>query len=93
MLSSLLYYNGIIPSIYTGYAAIPAGGGGTFLGGYLVKRFDLRVRGIIRLCLGVTLPCILFCLIFLVHCDNVPFAGVNIEYGEHPTNAYVIILF
>ncbi|KAK3087002.1 hypothetical protein FSP39_000238 [Pinctada imbricata] len=72
---------------FVGYAAIPAGGGGTFLGGYLVKKFNLRVRGIIRLCLGVTIPCVFFCLVFLVHCDNVPFAGVNIKYGEHPSNA------
>lgn len=69
-------------AMYIGYAAVPAGGGGTFLGGYLVKRFNLGLKGIIRLCLGVTLPCFFCMVIFLVTCDNVPFAGVNINYED-----------
>ncbi|XP_052791203.1 solute carrier organic anion transporter family member 4A1-like [Mya arenaria] len=72
---------------YVGYAAIPAGGGGTFLGGYLVKRFDLHVRGIIRLCLGVTAACLGLGLVFIVHCDNFPFAGVNTNYGNTAENS------
>lgn len=69
-------------AMYIGYVAVPCGGGGTFLGGYLVKRFNLGIKGIIRLCLGVTLPCFLCVLIFLVNCENVPFAGVNIPYPK-----------
>lgn len=71
---------------FTGYAAIPAGGGGTFLGGYLVKRFDLHVRGIIRLCLCLTASVLFLALIFLIHCENIPFAGVNVEYGSIAEN-------
>ncbi|XP_061179184.1 solute carrier organic anion transporter family member 4A1-like isoform X1 [Saccostrea echinata] len=71
---------------YVGYAAIPAGGGGTFLGGYLVKRFNLGVRGIIRFCLAISIPCFLSVLVFLVNCENVLFAGVNIDYGELASN-------
>ncbi|XP_055998205.1 solute carrier organic anion transporter family member 4A1-like isoform X2 [Ostrea edulis] len=71
---------------YVGYAAIPAGGGGTFLGGYLVKRFNLGVRGIIRFCLALSIPCFLCVLIFLVNCENVLFAGVNIDYGQLASN-------
>jgi organic anion transporter 4A len=70
----------------TGYAAIPAGGGGTFLGGYLVKRFDLHVRGIIKLCLALTIAVLFLALVFLMHCGNIPFAGVNIEYGNIAVN-------
>ena len=65
---------------FSGYAAVPAGGGGTFLGGYLVKRFNLGLKGIIRRCLGVSLPCLFCVLIFLINCESGPFAGVNIEY-------------
>jgi len=68
-----------------GYAAIPAGGGGTFLGGYLVKRFDLHMRGILRLCLGVTATCLGTALVFIAYCDNTPFAGVNTGYGSGPS--------
>nr|XP_022311407.1 solute carrier organic anion transporter family member 4A1-like isoform X2 [Crassostrea virginica] len=71
---------------YVGYAAIPAGGGGTFLGGYLVKRFNLGVKGIIRFCLVISIPCFLCVLIFLISCQNVLFAGVNVNYGETASN-------
>lgn len=71
---------------YVGYAAIPAGGGGTFLGGYLVKRFNLGVRGIIRFCLVISIPCFFSVLIFLINCENVLYAGVNIDYGEFASN-------
>ncbi|KAH3747199.1 solute carrier organic anion transporter family member 4A1-like isoform X1 [Dreissena polymorpha] len=77
---------------YVGYAAIPAGGGGTFLGGYLVKKFDLHVRGILRLCLGVTASVLLFALVFIAHCENIPFAGVNTEYGNTAQNSTEIRL-
>ncbi|XP_076083885.1 solute carrier organic anion transporter family member 4A1-like isoform X3 [Mytilus galloprovincialis] len=69
-------------AMYIGYVAVPCGGGGTFLGGYLVKRFNLGIKGIIGLCLGVTLPCFACVLIFLINCENVPFAGVNIPYPK-----------
>ena len=34
-------------ALYVGLAAVPAGGGATFLGGLLIRFFDLRVRGYI----------------------------------------------
>ena len=74
---------------FIGYAAIPAGGGGTFLGGYLVKKFDLHVKGIIRLCLGLTSTVLFLGLVFLVHCQNNPFAGVNLEYGSSADDRYI----
>ncbi|KAJ8321940.1 hypothetical protein KUTeg_000411 [Tegillarca granosa] len=39
-------------ALYVGAVTIPAGGGGTLLGGYLIKRFNLRVRGIIKITKG-----------------------------------------
>lgn len=74
---------------YVGYAAIPAGGGGTFLGGYLVKKFDLHVKGIVRLCLGLTISVLILMLVFLVSCGNNSFAGVNVEYGSTAENSTV----
>lgn len=69
-------------AMFVGFAAIPAGGGGTFLGGYLVKRFKLRMKGIVRLCLGLTLPSLILALCFIIHCPNQAFTGVNIPYRE-----------
>ncbi|XP_033727222.1 solute carrier organic anion transporter family member 4A1-like [Pecten maximus] len=69
-------------AMFVGFAAIPAGGGGTFLGGYLVKRYKLRMKGIIRLCLGLTLPSLILALCFIIHCPNQAFTGVNVPYRE-----------
>lgn len=71
---------------YVGFALIPAGCGGMLLGGYLVKRFDLQVIGKLRLALVLSMLCVVSCLAFLVHCDDLPFAGVNLLYGESPKN-------
>ena len=70
-----------IIDLYTGFATIPAGGGGTFIGGYLVKRFDLKCRGIIKLCLLTTTCTVILMLVFLVRCPNVKMAGVNAHYA------------
>uniref|UniRef100_A0A3B3UU78 Solute carrier organic anion transporter family member n=1 Tax=Poecilia latipinna TaxID=48699 RepID=A0A3B3UU78_9TELE len=63
-----------------GYMVVPAGGGGTFTGGYIVKRLNLRCRGIIRFCMMCALVSLLAIFIFLVHCPNVPMAGVTAPY-------------
>ncbi|XP_008841467.1 solute carrier organic anion transporter family member 4A1 isoform X2 [Nannospalax galili] len=65
-----------------GYLVVPAGGGGTLLGGFLVNRFKLRGSGIIRFCLLCTLTSLLAFFVFLIHCPNVPMAGVTTGYGE-----------
>ncbi|KAI9532584.1 Solute carrier organic anion transporter member 4A1 [Dissostichus eleginoides] len=63
-----------------GYMVVPAGGGGTFLGGYIVKRMNLRCRGIIRFCMVCAIVSLLAIFIFLIHCPNVPMAGVTAPY-------------
>lgn len=59
---------------------VPAGGGGTFLGGYIVKRLNLRCRGIIRFCIVCALSGLVTIIIFLVHCPDTPMAGITAEY-------------
>lgn len=63
-----------------GYMVVPAGGGGTFLGGYIVKRLNLRCRSIIRFCMLCALVSLMAIFIFLIHCPNVPMAGVTAPY-------------
>ena len=67
---------------FSGYIVVPAGIGAFLIGGYLIKRFNLGMKGILRLCIGVSIPCIVTLLIFLVNCTNEPFAGVNINYND-----------
>lgn len=64
----------------SGYLVVPAGGGGTLLGGFLVNRFKLRGSGIIRFCLFCTLTSLLAFFVFLMHCPNMPMAGVTTSY-------------
>ena len=66
--------------VFPGYMVVPAGGGGTFLGGYIVKRMNLRCRGIIRFCMVCAIVSLLAIFIFLIHCPNVPMAGVTAPY-------------
>ncbi|KAH0515289.1 Solute carrier organic anion transporter family member 4A1 [Microtus ochrogaster] len=67
-----------------GYLVVPAGGGGTLLGGFLVNRFKLRGSGIIRFCLFCTLTSLLAFFVFLMHCPNMPMAGVTTSYIGSP---------
>lgn len=59
---------------------VPAGGGGTLLGGFLVNKFKLRGSGIIRFCLFCTLTSLLAFFVFFMHCPNVHMAGVTTGY-------------
>jgi len=66
--------------IRVGFATIPSGGGGTLFGGYLVKQLNLQCRGIFRLCLMTTGIVLALTLTLLARCENVPFAGINVDY-------------
>lgn len=63
-----------------GIITIPGSGGGMLLGGYLVKRFKLKFRGIIRLCAGFMFSALLFGPFFLASCPNDPLVGVDQPY-------------
>lgn len=67
-------------ALVMGLITVPAGGGGTFLGGYLVKKWNLACRGIIKMCLLATTVAALFTICFLVSCPNPKFAGVTTGY-------------
>ncbi|XP_026520862.1 solute carrier organic anion transporter family member 4A1 [Notechis scutatus] len=60
-----------------GYLVVPAGGGGTFLGGFIVNKFKLRCSGIIKFCFMCTMSSLLAIFIFFIDCPNMPMAGVT----------------
>lgn len=68
-----------VAAMYVGLAAIPAGGGATFFGGYLVKRCNLSVRGILKFCVGVSVLAFFLSVTFLIHCPYESFVGVNVN--------------
>ncbi|XP_003787904.2 solute carrier organic anion transporter family member 4A1 [Otolemur garnettii] len=63
-----------------GYLVVPAGGGGTFLGGFFVNKLKLRGPGVVRFCLLCALASLLGISVFSLHCPNVPMAGVTDGY-------------
>ncbi|XP_058818487.1 solute carrier organic anion transporter family member 4A1 [Topomyia yanbarensis] len=67
-------------ALLMGIITVPAGGGGTFLGGYLVKKLNLSCSGIIRFCLFATIFAALFTICFFLSCPNLIFAGVTAPY-------------
>ncbi|XP_034951398.1 solute carrier organic anion transporter family member 4A1 isoform X2 [Chelonus insularis] len=67
-------------ALLMGLVTVPAGGGGTFLGGYLIKRWNLPCSGILKFCIFATGACIIFTLCFALSCPNLDFAGVTVSY-------------
>ena len=56
------------------------GASGTVLGGYLVKRLQLRLTGIVKFIAIFSFLSFLSTFVFLASCPNVPIAGVNVPY-------------
>ncbi|XP_060066125.1 solute carrier organic anion transporter family member 4A1-like [Ylistrum balloti] len=69
-------------ALYVGAVVVPGGAGGTLLGGYIIKRFNLRLKRILQTCMALVIGSLLFSLVFIMSCPSVPFAGVNILYGS-----------
>lgn len=76
-------------SVRLGGVVIPSTGGGTFFGGYIVKRLNLRCRGIIRFCITCALVSLLTVFIFFIHCPTVSMAGVTVPYRASLVEEYV----
>lgn len=70
----------IASALIMGIITVPAGGGGTFLGGYLVKKFNLTCTGIIKMCLLSTIVAACFTVCFFISCPNPNFAGITEPY-------------
>ncbi|KAI8494912.1 sodium-independent organic anion transmembrane transporter [Branchiostoma belcheri] len=64
-------------SFIVGLVTVPAATVGTLLGGYLVKRLQLDIRGIAKFCLVVTSLTVMASLAFLITCSDVTFAGIT----------------
>ncbi|KAJ8020203.1 Solute carrier organic anion transporter family member 4A1 [Holothuria leucospilota] len=69
-----------LAAVLVGVSVIPAGVGGSVCGGYIVKRFNLKYRGMMRFCLGTIFVSFLLMSAFFISCSDPKFAGVNVNY-------------
>ncbi|QQP38435.1 Solute carrier organic anion transporter family member, partial [Caligus rogercresseyi] len=66
-----------------GIIAVPCGGLGTFMGGWLTKRLRLKRGGVIKLYLICQIISIPFGLGFMLSCQTPEFAGISVPYPDH----------
>ena len=68
-------------SMYTGGIAIPGACIGIFLGGYILKRLQLRPKGAVQLVILTNIICLIFyALLFVLGCENTKMAGTTMPY-------------
>ncbi|XP_054266290.1 solute carrier organic anion transporter family member 5A1-like [Macrosteles quadrilineatus] len=68
-------------SVFTGSIAIPGACIGIFMGGCLLKRFELKPKGAVQFVLISNTICLsCYGLLFFLGCDNVKMAGTTIPY-------------
>ena len=84
--------NGVAAQL-VGLIVVPAGGGGTFFGGWLIKRLNLSRHGIILMCLlsqMITIPTI---FVYFMTCSGPDYVGLSLPSssqveGSLPVETY-----
>lgn len=64
----------------TGFITVPGSAGGMLFGGYIVKKFNLKCRGIIRFSCACLFLCMCLGPSFLASCPSQPIAGISTSY-------------
>ncbi|CAH1775346.1 unnamed protein product [Owenia fusiformis] len=67
-------------AFYGGLVAVIGAAGGQALGGFIAKRFNLKVKGMLKLSMGCCIACVAFVLIFLARCDSEKIGGITVSY-------------
>ena len=70
-----------VAGMTVGALALSCGAAGVFLGGWVIKKFKLECKYILRLCFSICFISAFCQLGFLLYCPEVKFAGVNSFYS------------
>lgn len=74
-------------SVFTGSIAVPGACIGIFIGGCILKRFQLKPKGAVQFVIISNAICLaLYAMLFFLGCDNLKMAGTTIPYyrsGKH----------
>ncbi|XP_041473854.1 solute carrier organic anion transporter family member 4A1-like [Lytechinus variegatus] len=79
-LESQLNINSSDAAFYTGLLSMTGMVTGALIGGWIIKRFDLKFKGLIVFAIICTVGCLGASCTFLLKCPNVPMAGVTVPY-------------
>lgn len=69
----------------TGLMFLPGAAVGTLLAGYLIKRLSLSERVLICIKIVFVVTCLstlLIVIVFVIHCETVPFVGLTVPVAE-----------
>ncbi len=70
-------------NLFAGGIAVPGACVGIFLGGYLLKKFQMKPKGAIQFVLFFNLVCMgLYTALYFLGCDNVRMAGTTLPYAN-----------
>ncbi|XP_076817683.1 solute carrier organic anion transporter family member 4A1-like [Clavelina lepadiformis] len=79
-LESMFDLNPTDAAFYLGVAVVVGGALGNILGGLIVSKGNLKVPGMMRLCILSTLAGLALSFIYFLSCDNTAFAGATVPY-------------
>uniref|UniRef100_K1QEF8 Solute carrier organic anion transporter family member n=1 Tax=Magallana gigas TaxID=29159 RepID=K1QEF8_MAGGI len=72
-----------------GFITVPGSAGGMLFGGYIVKKFNLKCRGIIRFSCACLFLCMCLGPSFLASCPSQPIAGVSTSYPTTRESSFI----
>ena len=64
---------------------LPAGILGTLLGGVIIEKMKLKCKQIMKGQIAVSVITVFFALALLVNCQQIKFAGINVDYDNTTT--------
>ena len=56
------------------------GGGGLVAAGWAIKRFSLKIRGMLKFCLVTSFICMTGMVGQILSCEEIPLAGISVPY-------------
>ena len=71
---------------------LPAGAGGTIIGGLLIEKLRLNVRQIFRIQIAMSCLLTVGSVLFLLVCDTTKFAGVTVSYNAFRSATVVDVI-
>lgn len=67
----------------SGIIGVPGAAVGQLIGGVIVKKFDMKIRGILKYSVVCAMLTAVFASIMWLHCESPPIAGVTVDYQGH----------